>query len=205
MKVLIACEESQTSCIAWREAGHEAYSCDIQPCSGGHPEWHIQDDVTKYLRMPWDFVLAHPPCTYLSTAGTQCLYKGGSIHPDRFELGKQAADFFRLCLEANAPRVCVENPSIFTCFGLPRPDQYVHPYYFGDPYLKRTGLWLKGLPLLQASNPVYTGLSYWIGNDNHGKYPASKEKSAVIRSKSFPGMCRAMVDQWGHDQLLYLF
>lgn len=205
MKVLIACEESQTSCIAWRSAGHEAYSCDIQPCSGGHPEWHIQDDVTPYLSKPWDLVIAHPPCTYLSCAGTRSLYGGGVLNEERYEKGLKAAEFFRLCLNANAPKVCVENPSIFTCFGLPRPDQYVHPYYFGDPYLKRTGLWLRGLPDLLPTNPVLSNLTYWIGNDCNGKWPHSTSKSPVIRSKSFPGMCRAMVEQWGSDVLLYLF
>lgn len=204
MKVLIACEESQTSCIAWREKGHEAYSCDIQPCSGGYPEWHIQDDVTKYLAMPWDLVIAHPPCTYLSCAGTRSLFAGG-FNLDRYRKGVEAADFFMKCYNANAPRVCVENPVIFKLYGLPRPSQIIHPYYFGDPYFKRTCLWLRGLPPLTVNqtDPVYTDLIHWIGNDADGH--SMKFKDSKTRSKSFSGICKAMADQWGSEELLYLF
>ena len=151
MRVLVACEESQEVCKAFRARGHEAYSCDIQECSGGYPEWHIQDDVLKHLD-GWDLIIAHPPCTYLSAVGTRHLYGGGYIHAERFNQGLKAADFFHKMLNAPCDKICVENPVPFKIFGLPKYTQIIHPYYFGDPFDKRTCLWLKGLPNLVPDN-----------------------------------------------------
>lgn len=146
-----------------------------------------------------------PPCTFLSCAGTRHLFKDGRLDPGRFEKGKHAAEFFLKCYNANSPRVCVENPVIFNAFQLPKPTQIIHPFYFGDPYYKRTCLWLRGLPQLTVnlSDPVYTDLIHWIGSCAGDSY--MKFKDSKMRSKSFPGIAKAMADQWGSEELLYLF
>ena len=122
MRVLVACEESQAVTIELRRLGHEAYSCDIQPCSGGHPEWHIMADALELLKMKWDMIIAFPPCTFLSAAGAQRLFsKGGSIKDEaRYARGVEAADFFKAFLNADCPRIAVENPTPMKCFGLPK-------------------------------------------------------------------------------------
>lgn len=204
MKVLIGCEESQTECLAFRRLGIEAYSCDILPCSGGHPEWHFQCDVRDlFVPGEWDLMILHPPCTYLSNAGANSLRKNGVIQPDRYELGLQAKSFFLSCLNAPCPRVCVENPSPSAIWRLPECSQFVEPYMFGDPYKKRTLLWLRGLPLLMATAicvPEYR----WVDSTNHCRGIRSVpmpgmpgNRSSVKRSKGFPGMAGAMAAQWG--------
>ena len=119
LRVLIACEESQVVCTAFRELGHEAFSCDILPCSGGHPEWHIQDDVLKHLNDGWDLMIAHPPCTYLSRAGARWLHQGGKINPDRYANGLKAKEFFLTLLNANIPMIAIENPTPLKIYELP--------------------------------------------------------------------------------------
>lgn len=211
MKVLVACEESQAVCKEFRRKGHEAYSCDIQPCSGGHPEWHIQDDVTQYLKMPWDLVIAHPPCTYLTVASAVCMFPGHQLNAWRFAQMQDAAEFFRLCLNANSPRVCVENPVPLALAELPPYTQIIEPWYFGDPYLKRTCLWLKGLPELVSENPWYGDVTCWVSGGSFDKYGNRRRRAgqgfrdAKTRSKTFPGIARAMANQWGSEELLYLF
>lgn len=181
MRVLIACEESQAVCKAFRSKGHEAYSADLQDCSGGHPEWHIKGDVTPLLSEKWDMIIAFPPCTFLTVAGACNIPKDLS----RIEKGFEAARFFMQFYNADCPRVCVENPRPLAMFNLPKCSQVIEPYMFGHPYTKRTYLWLKGLPELVATNIVVPRAS-WV----------RQKKGSKIRSKTFPGVVAAMADQW---------
>lgn len=159
MKVLIACEESQRVCIAFRNKGHEAYSCDIKPCSGGYPKWHIQDDVLNHLDKNWDLIIAHPPCTYLSKAGACRLYpQKGVLNQERYKKGLEAKEFFMKLYNAPCNKVCVENPVSLRIFNLPPYSQEIEPYMFGHPVSKRTRLWLKGLyPLMPTNIVIKTG------------------------------------------------
>lgn len=182
MKILVACEESQVVCKAFREKGHEAYSCDIIECSGGHPEWHICGDVLKiinplpvtlpigeskgiffktmngkyhYIDGKWDLIIAHPPCTYMSKAGARWMFpKAGKISQERLKLAMKAKQFFFHFINADCERICVENPVPLKIVGLPIPTQKIQPYQFGHPYSKCTCLWLKGLPKLKPTNVV---------------------------------------------------
>ena len=155
MRVLVACEESQVVCIAFRAFGHEAYSCDLQACSGCFPQWHIQDDVLNLLSFKWDIIIAHPPCTYLSNAGACRLYPTkGVLDFERYEKGLAARKFFMKFYECNCDKVCIENPLPSKIFGLPAPLQVIQPYYFGDHFSKKTLLWLRGLPNLVPTNTV---------------------------------------------------
>ena len=146
MKILVACEESQRVCLAFREKGHEAYSCDIEFCSGGAPQYHIWADVAPLLNgncdfltcdgqhhsvEKWDMIIAFPPCTYLSKAGSVNLYKGGELDEERFVKGLEAAEFFKAIYNADCPRICIENPVPMKIFGLPPFSQAVEPYMFG--------------------------------------------------------------------------
>ena len=212
MKVLVACEESQRVCIEFRRLGHEAYSCDILPCSGGHPEWHIQDNVLKHLD-GWDMIIAFPPCTHLAVSGARHFEKKRNDGRQ-----KEAIEFFSLFLLLDCPRVAVENPvniisgsyvkkwfpDLAEIYDLPRkPTQIIQPYYFGDPFEKKTCLWLKGLPELKATNIVEvpervvfkSGKSHPKWYADSWKLP-TKERSEM-RSKTFPGVAKAMAEQWG--------
>lgn len=223
MKILVACEESQAVCKAFRERGHEAYSCDIIECSGGRPEWHIQGDVIPLLNGKcsfktcdgaehtvdgkWDMIIAHPPCTYLSNAGACRLYKkieGKSYcELDRLNKGFDAKEFFMTFLNANADRIAVENPIPSRVFRLPPYTQVIQPYEHGHPYSKKTCLWLKGLPELKPTDIVKPLGPYVCGNADIWRRQAAKgevygkEKSAKHRSKTFPGIAKAMAEQWG--------
>ena len=164
MRILVACEESQAVTIELRRLGHEAYSCDVQECSGGHPEWHIRQDVLplingrcefrtqdgKLHRIEgrWDMIIAHPPCTYLTSAGAIRLYDKQHRIKDqeRFRKGQKAAEFFVAIWTADCARIVIENPTPMKVFGLPQYSQIIEPYYFGDPWRKRTCLWLKNTP-----------------------------------------------------------
>lgn len=189
LRVLVACEESQAVTIELRRLGHEAYSCDIQDCSGGHPEWHIKGDALELLKLKWDMIIAHPPCTYLSCAGAQRTFpQAGVPDPVRYAKGEEAAKFFKAFLEADCPRIAVENPRIMRCFGIPTYSQEIHPWMFGHPWHKRTCLWLKGLPPLFATD-VVVPTGYWVRRNSDPK----------LRSKTFPGIARAMAEQWAGD------
>ena len=164
MKVLVACEESQAVCIAFRKLGHEAYSCDTQECSGGHPEWHIKGDVLPlingnkpFITMDgdlhaivgtWDLLIAFPPCTYLTNAGSVRLRIKGEINKERMAKAVEAKAFFMKFLEADCQKICVENPTPGKIHQLPQYTQAIQPWWFGHPYTKRTFLWLKNLPPL---------------------------------------------------------
>ncbi len=202
MKVLVACEESQVVTMAFRNFGHEAYSCDIQDCSGGHLEWHIKDDVLSHLLDGWDLIIAFPPCTYLSNAGARWLYPTkGNIDPIRFEKGMQAKKFFMSIMNADCPKICAENPASSKVFDMPPHDQIIHPYMFGHPYTKKTLLRLKGLPPLKPTNQVVPVGPYVPSGTSRkikGKYGAAKRgEDSKNRSKTFPGVGMAMAEQWG--------
>lgn len=218
MKVLIACEESQAVCKAFRELGHEAFSCDIIECSGGHPEWHIKGDALKYINgrccfetcdgkihtidEKWDLLIAHPPCTYLSNAGARHLWKGHVLNQERYKKGLEGKDFFMNFYNADCEKICIENPIPSRIFELPKYTQIVQPYEHGHPYSKKTCLWLKNIPKLRptdAVEPIGTFCpsgSYSVRhNDRHrGLFTKNRARN---RSKTFPGIARAMADQWG--------
>lgn len=205
MKILVACEESQTVTKEMRRLGHEAYSCDLQPCSGGHPEWHIQGDALDVLKMRWDMIIAHPPCTYLTAAGAVRTFNKDHTIADlaRFEKGIEAKRFFMTFLNADCQRIAVENPVPMKCFGLPPYTEIIEPYMFGDPWRKRTCLWLKGLPPLIPTEAPVQPLGLWIGSTSARRDPTIRERYILHsnrdqkkRSKTFPGIARAMAEQW---------
>lgn len=198
MKVLVACEESQAVCKAFREKGHEAYSADIQDCSGGHPEWHIQGDVLKILnphqisnrfygivfrtvdgeahaiKGKWDLIIAHPPCTYMSNAGACRLYpKKGQLNGERYQKGLEAKDFFLQFINADCDKIAVENPIPSKVFELPKYTQIIQPYEHGHPFTKKTCLWLKNLPPLKPTEIVEPKGPYVCGNSEIWKKQAA--------------------------------
>lgn len=203
MKVLVACEESQAVTIAFRNKGHEAYSCDILPCSGGHPEWHLKQDVIPLLSQSWDMIIAFPPCTYLSNAGAVRLRPGGVLNEERWEKACLAKDFFLAFYNADCPLIAIENPVPGRIHQLPRYDQIIEPYFFGDPWKKKTCLWLKGLSPLVPTNIVKPeGL--WVGATSsrrdssvYSRYSLNSNRDPKIRSKTFTGVALAMAAQWG--------
>nr|DAT88414.1 MAG TPA: Cytosine specific methyltransferase [Caudoviricetes sp.] len=154
MRILVACEESQAVTKELRRLGHEAYSCDIIPCSGGHPEWHLQTDALELLKIKWDMIIAFPPCTYLSNAGAKHLFRGGVLNEERYAKGLEAKAFFMRFLNADCPRIAVENPVSSRIFEMPRHTQEIQPWQFGHPVQKKTRLWIKGLPNLQPTKVV---------------------------------------------------
>lgn len=154
MRILAACEESQAVTIECRRLGHEAYSCDIEPCSGGHPEWHLHVDALELLKMRWDMILAFPPCTYLSNAGAKHLFRGGQLNMERYQKGIEAKAFFMAFLGADYPKIAVENPVSSRIYQMPPHTQEIQPWQFGHPVQKKTRLWLKGLPPLMPTEIV---------------------------------------------------
>lgn len=212
MKVLVACEESQAVTTELRKLGHEAYSCDIQECSGGHPEWHIMGDVLPLLNGncefvsmdgqkhkingKWDMIIAHPPCTYLSNAGARFLYPKGVLNEERLAKGLEAKEFFMHFFNADCPRIAVENPIPSKVYGLPPYTQTVQPWMFGHPVQKKTCFWLKGLPPLEPTDIVTERQSTKIPGNwfNHGGKERQKN-----RAKTFPGIAKAMAEQWGGE------
>lgn len=211
LNVLIACEESQAECLAFRQLGHNAYSCDIQPCRPkGHPEWHIQGDVTALLDgchdfvtqygsqhhvSSWDLIICHPPCTYLSKVGSLHLYNNPDkwvitnkgilfVNGERYDSMVQGRNFFFRCLDAPANYVAVENPIPMKIAALPRPDCYVCPSWFGVKYTKKTLYWLKNLPPIMAEIDYPSPRCYVTAS--RGKY----------RSRTFPQLANAIAKQW---------
>jgi len=189
MKVLVACEFSQVVTKAFRDRGHEAYSCDILPTEG-NPDWHIQDDVLKHLDGGWDLMIAHPPCTYL------CRHRS-RWHDDVVNERNKAREFFTHLLNAPAPRICIENPVPLRAVGLPPYSQIIQPWQFGHDYSKKTCLWLKGLPLLIPTKVIK--LTYYFTSKGrrftYGWYKTPRNWRA--RSRTFEGIACAMAEQWG--------
>ena len=204
LKVLIACEESQAVCKEFRAWGHEAYSCDILPTSGEHPEWHIQGDVLNYLNDGWDMIIGFPPCTYMTNGGAVRMYpKKGEIDQDRYQKAMEAKEFFMAIYNASAQYIAIENPLPMKVIGLPPRTQMIQPYQFGDPYSKKTCLWLKNLPELVPTN-VLTEYQPFIngggGRMNRAHYKGKKfAAGSIARSKTFPGIARAMAQQWSRN------
>ena len=222
MKILVACEESQAVTKAFRELGHEAYSCDIIDPSGGHPEWHVKGDVTALLNgrctfetmdgtvvtLPdkWDMILAFPPCTYLTVTGNRWFNeeKYGDVAKERKRLREGAAEFFMTIANADCERIAIENPIGVMSTRWRKPDQIIHPYMFGDPARKATCLWLKGLRPLTPTNIVEPELvTYKNGktDDPWHYYTISlpAKERAKVRSKTFSGVAKAIADQWGKE------
>ena len=223
MKVLVACEESQEVCKAFRALGHEAYSCDILECSGGHPEWHIMCDVLPLLNGDcdfntmdgenhslsgrWDMIIAFPPCTYLTVTGNRWFNidrygeKAIQRHKDR----KDAIDFFMAFANADCEKIAIENPVGIMSSEWRKPNQIINPWQFGDAFEKKTCLWLKGLPELTPTNIVEIPprkkfdsgktMPSWYAEAWH----LPKEERAKLRSKTFPGIAKAMAEQWGKE------
>ena len=230
MKVLVACEESQRVCMAFREKGHEAYSCDILLCSGGHPEWHIkgdvrpllnpdvvtrsdcqyygfyfktQDGIGHKLKGKWDLIIAHPPCTYLTLAGNKWFKpEFADRFPDRQKQRKEAIDFFMAIANADCDKIAIENPVGDMSRQSRKPHQYIEPYMFGDTEKKKTGLWLKGLPLLKPTNIVEPVIIHCKSGANEPRWHMEtmhlpKEERSRVRSQTFIGIAKAMAEQWG--------
>lgn len=197
MYVLAACEESQEVCKAFRDKGHLAYSCDIQPCSGGFPEWHLQGDVLDFLNFKWDLIIAFPPCTYLSNAGSVRLRPGGVLNEERYKKALAARDFFMKFYNHPCPKICIENPTPGSIHCLPPYSQVIEPFMFGEPWKKRTCLWLKNLPILFGTDIVVPE-GHWVNAHSSYRFESLKgHVSAKMRSKTFPGVARAMAAQWG--------
>lgn len=224
MNVLIACEESQAVCKAFRDRGHRAFSCDLQECSGGHPEWHIQGDVLPLLngncefrtadththtqRGAWDLIIAHPPCTYLTVTGNAWfdVTKYGDKAKERYKERYKAIVFFMHFALANCERICIENPVGIMGTAWHSADQVIQPWQFGHPTVKKTCLWLKGLPQLTPTNIVevdksdvyaYVAKNGKIKHDSRNRSKCRTDERSKHRSKTFPGIAAAMADQWG--------
>ena len=209
VKILIACEESQTLCKEFRKLGHEAYSCDILPCSGGHPEWHIQGDIIPLLQKKWDMIIAFPPCTYLTNAGMCNMTRKNSTdkyRQNRINKRDKARDFVLNIYNSNCPKIAIENGVGFLNSNWRKPDQIIRPFQFGHSVNKKTCLWLKGLPKLVPTNIVKADeITIWEGTGKKiSKWYKETLKEAKgdlkllskIRSKTFLGIAEAMAKQW---------
>ena len=194
MKILVACEESGRVTAEFRRLGHEAYSCDILPTSGEHPEWHIQGDVLPLLKEKWDMIIAFPPCTYLSGAGARHLYAGGVLNKERYKKGIAAKKFFLTILNSDCPKIAVENPVSSKVYEMPPYSQEIQPYYFGDAWQKKTRLWLRGLPPLFPTHIVKPLQNCHDAGTWFMKGGKDRQKN---RAKTPPGIARAMAEQWG--------
>ena len=210
MEVLIACEESQVVCKAFRAKGHEAFSCDILPCSEGYPEWHIQGNVLEQLNKGWDMMIAFPPCTHLAVSGA-------AWFEEKRKDGRQAKaiQFFLSLVNADIDKIAIENPVGIMSNIYRKPDQIIQPYYFGDEAQKTTCLWLKNLPpLFHAKEPdLFNDKVTHVGRGEMMQYVEKKTGKVKNmakwyndarsgdhghkRSKTFPGIAAAMAEQWG--------
>ena len=210
MKVLVACEESQAVTKAFRKLGHEAYSCDIQDCSGGEPQWHIKGDALKEAYSgKYDLMIAHPPCTYLAVSGARWMYnKDGSINKERLTNQRKALNFVQKLLDAPIDKIALENPISVISSQIKKPTQIIQPYEYGHSESKKTCLWLKNLPKLNPTKLVSKGEFYeWIGKNGKKKRQAkwyldaltkakTKAERQKLRSKTFQGIADAMAQQW---------
>lgn len=206
MRILVACEESQVVTKEFRKLGHEAYSCDIEPCSGGHPEWHLQQDVTILLEEKWDMIIAFPPCTYLTVTGNRWfnIEKYGEKAIRRHKNRKEAVEFFMLFANANCEKIVIENPVGTMSTTWEKPSQIINPFQYGDPFEKKTCLWIKGLPNLEPTNivKVPSRTKFKSGKTMATWYCDAlklvKKERAKLRSKTFPGIAKAMAEQWSN-------
>jgi hypothetical protein len=207
LRVLVACEESQSVTKELRKLGHEAFSCDLLPQSGGHPEWHLQQDVTELLKLKWDMIIAFPPCTYLTNAGMCNLTRNGATdeyRANRLRLRDEAKDFALMLYNSDCPLVAIENPVGYLNTGWRKPDQIIKPYEHGHSVNKKTCLWLKGLPKIEPTNIVEPDneranlgkvVSSWYAETlKQGK--GNLKEVSRIRSKTFDGIAKAMAVQW---------
>lgn len=199
MKVLVACEYSGRVREAFRKLGHDAWSCDIEP-SEDNSEYHIQGDVFNVIDFDWDMMIAFPPCTHLSRAGARWLYKDGVLDDERYQLLLEGRKFFLDLWTANIPRIAIENPTPFKIAELPLYSQIIQPWQFGDPYTKRTLLWLKKLPELLPTN-VVEPVAPWVQSNTGGrarkqKYHPGIARNVKDRSRTFAGIAEAMAAQW---------
>lgn len=205
MRIIIACEESQAVCKAFRKLGHEAYSCDTEPCSGGCPEWHLQQDVIPLLSDSWDMIIAFPPCTYLCGSGMHWTTRG-LRDP---QLTEDALAFVEAIMGAPCEMIALENPVGCISSRIRKPDQIIQPWMFGDDASKKTCLWLKGLPLLEPTEIVepriVDGMKRWSNQTDSGqnKLPPSKNR-AKLRSKTYQGIADAMACQWSNENLNWI-
>lgn len=225
MRILVACEESQAVTKELRCLGHEAYSCDIIECSGGHPEWHIRQDVLPLLNGfcefntddgaehsidgKWDMIIAFPPCTYLTVTGNRWfnVERYGEKAVQRQKDREDAINFFMAFANADCERIAIENPIGIMSSTWRKPNQIINPYEFGDPFEKKTCLWLKGLPELKETNVVEVpprkrfdsgkSMPTWYAEAWH----LPKEERAKLRSKTFPGIAKAMAEQWAGEAM----
>lgn len=219
-KILVACEESQAVTKELRSLGHEAFSCDLLPCSGGHPEWHIQADVFEVIKLGWDIMIAHPPCTFLSASGAGWLYHPDDKHlptqerrphplyPNRIKDRDDAVEFVKRLYESDIPCIAIENPIGQLSSLWRKPDQIVQPWMFGDKASKSTCFWLKGLPKLIPTEIVDKGefFEFTTKKGEVKKQPMwyfkalseakTAEERRTLRSKTFQGMAKAMAKQW---------
>lgn len=216
-RILIACEESQATTKAFRELGHEAFSCDLLPCSGGYPEWHYQCDIFEVINHGWDLMVAHPPCTFLTGSGVQWLShpddKGLPFderrphpkYPNRRQDMLDSTEFVKALYNSEIKHIAIENPVGLLSSRWRKPDQIVQPYMFGDEATKTTCLWLKNLPLLLPTKIVGKGeRTVFASGKSHPKWYAdalalakTKQERQTLRSKTFPGMAKAFAEQWG--------
>jgi len=210
MRILVACEESQAITKELRKLGHEAFSCDLLPCSGGYPEWHYQQDVFEVIEKGWDMMIAHPPCTFLAVSGARWLYnKDGSKNIERYKNQAEALNFVQMLMDAPINKIVIENPISVISSNIRKPDQIVQPWMFGDKAQKSTCLWLKNLPKLEPTNIVDKGEfiefiskkgvkkkqpKWYFDALKNAKTPAERR---TLRSKTFKGMAEAMANQWG--------
>ena len=214
MTILVACEESQAVCKAFREKGHEAYSCDIIECSGGHPEWHIMQDVLPllngycefvttdgqhhYIDGKWDMIIAFPPCTHLAVSGARWFTEGKKP----IELQYEARDFFMKFANADCEKIAIENPVGRMSTYWRKPDQIINPWQFGHTTNKKTCLWLKGLPLLKETKVIpkeERTNDIWLATFDGKRAAWGSDECRKLRSKTFPGIAKAMAELWGCD------
>lgn len=221
-RLLVCCEESQRVCVAFRERGWEAYSCDIEPCSGGHPEWHIQQDVLPLIngdcefdtvdgehhviKGEWDLLICHPPCTYLCSLGTTWFAEKYPLEQrlKRKKNQEDAVNFFMIFVNAKCDHVAIENPVGIMSTRYKKPSQYIQPYEYGHPFTKKTCLWLKGLNTLVPTNIVEPTGGHWVSagiknrkSQNKAVNKSGTGESKKNRSRTFEGIANAMADQWG--------
>lgn len=208
MRILVACEESQAVTKELRRLGHEAYSCDTQECSGGVQQWHLKVDALELLKMRWDMIIAFPPCTYLTVTGNRWFNeeKYGETARQRKENRIKAVKFFMAFANADCEKIAIENPIGVMSRYWRKPNQIIQPYEFGHRERKATCLWLKGLPLLKPTKIVQPEIIHHKSGKTDSRWhfetlSLPKEERSKMRSKTFPGIAKAMAEQWAGENI----